>query len=148
MAARWLSIAVAIAAVVVGCGDDSNDVDRRSYVKQNLALLKTVPVFPGARLGKVESVAYKASEQSDAIVGFGTIRSDALPARARPSAVVAFYRRELGREWRVVDISKAPSISLRKGDSYLHVLAGGGVVDVEVDHDCYKGGSSPVCFGP
>jgi hypothetical protein len=148
MTACRLSVGVAIAAVAVGCGGGGDDVDRDGYVKENLALLRTLPSFPGARLGRVEALPYKANEQSDAVAGYWAARTDRLPTGVRPAAVIAYYRRELRREWRIDDISKAPSISLRKGDAYLHVLAGGGVVDVEVDHDCYKGGSSPTCGGP
>jgi hypothetical protein len=61
--------------------------------------------------------------------------------------VIRFYRRTLRRGWRVVDVSAAPSLSLRESDAYLHIHAGGGVVDLEVDHDRYKGRSSPACFG-
>jgi hypothetical protein len=50
--------------------------------------------------------------------------------------------------WTVEDVSATPSISVRRGDEYIHVLAGRGTLYVEADHDCYKGGSSPRCFGP
>ena len=86
---------------------------------------------------------YKANEQSDAVAGYWSARTDKLPDGTKAGAVVRYYQRELRAEWRVEDISKAPSISMRKGDAYLHVLVGGGVVDVEVDHDC-----RPNCGGP
>lgn len=145
-AARSLSVAGAIAALAAGC-DEGDDVERESYVRANVALLRAVPEFPGARLGKVEALPYRASEQSDAIAGYWASRIDRVPGGTRPAGVIAYYQREL-RPWQVVDLSKAPSISLRKGDAYLHVLAGGGVVHIEVDHDCYKGGASPRCGGP
>jgi hypothetical protein len=148
MPARLLSVTVAVAVAAVGCSEDGGGVDRASYVKKNLAVLETVPPFPGARAVGVQSVAYRATEQSDAVAGYGTIRGYHTPARTRPSSVVAFYRRELRQDWRVVDVSTVPTVSLRRGDAYLYIMAGPGGVNIEIDHDCYKGGPSPVCFGP
>jgi hypothetical protein len=143
---RSFGIALAAAAVLVsGCGD----VDRDSYVKKNVAVLKTVPTFPGARPGGFESGPYKGGDNAGArTIGYGTTRIDTLPGATRPAKVIAFYRRALRGAWQIVDDSAAPSLSLRKGDAYLHVLPGGGEVYLEIDHDCYKGGSSPRCFGP
>ena len=105
--------------------------------------------MPGARLVKVDSAPYKGSDVPGAgTVGYGTTRVYAVSAGTSATAVIAFYRRALRGAWREVDVSAAPSVSLRSGDAYLHVLAGRGRVFVEIDHDCYKGGSSPRCFGP
>ena len=117
-------------------------------MKANVALLRALPAFPGARLGKVEALPYRADEQSDAIAGYWASRIDRPPGGTSPATVIAYYQRELRPAWQVVDLSKAPSLSARKGDAYVHVLAGGGVVHIEVDHDCYKGGASPRCGGP
>jgi hypothetical protein len=145
----WRLALLLAAALVAGCGD-ADPVDRNSYVENNVALLKTVPAFPGAKPGPVDSEPYKNNEQPDAeTIGYGTTRADEVPAATRPSAAIAFYRRALrARRWKELDVSAAPSVSLRKGDAYLHVLAGRGGVDLEIDHDCYKGGPSPMCFGP
>ena len=106
-------------------------------------MLRSLPTYPGAQAGKVELLPYKANEQSDAIAGYWSSRTDRLPAGTKAGAAIRFYRRELQEDWQIEDISKAPSISMRKGDAYLHVLAGDGEVDVEVDHDC-----TPGCGGP
>jgi len=143
MRSIWLGGVVVIAAVASGCADDSSDLDRESYGKKNLALLRSLPTYPGARPGKVELLPYKANEQSDAIAGYWSSRTDKLPSGTKAGAAVRYYQRELRPDWEVEDISKAPSISMRKGDAYLHVLAGSGEVDVEVDHDC-----TPGCGGP
>jgi hypothetical protein len=124
MPPRALALGLTIGALTAGCGDE---VERDPYVRANRALLDSVPRFPGAQLTQVSSSGYQANEQTQ---------------------VMRFYRRTLRRGWRLVDVAAAPSLSLQKGDAYLHILAGGGVIDVEGDHDCYKGGSSPTCFGP
>jgi hypothetical protein len=135
---------IAAATIACGCGG----TDRAAYVRKNVALLQTVPRLPGAHLVRLESAPYKDNDTPSArTIGYGTTRIDALPPRTTPSQVVAFYRRKL-RGWRVVDTSSAPSISLRKGDAYLHVLPGRRRVFLELDHDCYKGSPSPRCFGP
>jgi hypothetical protein len=138
---RWslVVVVVVVALVPAGCGD----VDRESYTEKNVSLLRTLPTYPGARpVGKVDHSGYKANEHSDAIVGYFSSRTFKLPAGTKAGAAVRYYQRELD-DWKVEDISKAPSISLRKGDAYLHVLAGEGEVDLEVDHDC-----TPGCGGP
>ena len=146
MSRRLPAVLAAAAALVAGCG---GGVDRDSYVEKNLALLKTVPPFPGASLVKVDSAPYKGSDIPGArTIGYGTTRVYAVSAATPSTAVIAFYRRALRGAWRVLDVSAAPSVSLRSGDAYLHVFAGDGQVFVEIDHDCYKGGSSPRCFGP
>jgi len=142
--ARGLLALSLVAAAVAGCGG----LDRDEYVDKNLALLKQVPAFPGARLVRVESAPYEDGDTPDAdTIGYGTTRLYKLPDRASPNDVISFYRQAL-RGWRVVDLSMAPSLSLRKGDAYLHLLPSGEQLIVEIDHDCYKGGPSPRCFGP
>jgi hypothetical protein len=141
------AVALAAAAVLLsGCFGGSG-VDRDSYVKKNVALLKTLPTFPGARAGGFESGPYKGGDSPGAkTIGYGTTRDYTFSAA--PARVIAFYRRALHGEWQLVDVSEAPSLSLRKGDAYVHILVGRGNAMVEIDHDCYKGGSSPRCFGP
>jgi hypothetical protein len=132
---------VLFATTVVGCGAD---VDRRSYVAKNLALLDTVPTFPGARLIAVSSSPYRASDMPGArIAGYGTVRDYRLPAGTRPRTVISYYRRTLESQWKPVAGAPARYVSLRRGDAYLHVLAGRGDVVLEIDHDCSLG-----CFGP
>jgi hypothetical protein len=142
-------MAALIVAVAVPASGDA--IDRKSYIEQNLALLRTVPAFRGARLLRVDESGYKANELSDAIVGYGTTREYSLRRSVRPGVVIAFYRRVLRHSWRVLDVFRSrglAQLNLRRGNAYLEVLATRGHVDVEVDHDCYKGGRSPVCFGP
>jgi hypothetical protein len=140
-------LGVALAAVV-GCDESPSDLDRDAYVGQNRELLRTIPPFPGARPGKTTSSGYALTEQSEAIAGYSTYRTDKLPRDARPSAVTAYYRRKLRPEWQVLDGREGQWRNFRKGDAFLHLLVSGGVVDLNVDHDCYKGGPTPRCGGP
>lgn len=148
MSARAVALLSAAVALAAGCGDE--DVARTGYVKKNLALLEVVAPFPDSKRLRVVSSPYKENDTPDArIAGYGTTRVHALPSGTRPGAIIGFYRRTLPqRGWRVLDLSEAPSISLRRRDVYLHIVAGLGAVDVEVDHNCYKGRSYPSCFGP
>ena len=136
-----------------GCGD-SGDVDRDSYVAQNQALLQTIPSFPGAKQrGKVESSGYKLADRADApTAGYSTSRTDRLPPRTSRSRVLAYYRRKLRPDWRPDRSLPGGAgsfwMNLRNGDAHLYVEVGGGVVDLSVDHDCFKGGRTPRCGGP
>ena len=70
-----------------------------------------------------------------------------LTRSADPRAVIQFYRGRMSA-WHVEDLSATPSISLSRGDAYVYVQAGAGELVLEVDHDCFKGGDHPRCFGP
>jgi hypothetical protein len=146
LAVVLVAAAALFAIGVVGCGPD---VDRDSYVAKNLALLNTVPAFPGARLVTVDSAPYRLTELPGAgIAGYGTVRAYRLPAGTKARAVISFYRRALQPEWEFVAGSPDRYVSLHRGDAYLHILPGAGNVAVEIDHDCYKLLGTMGCFGP
>lgn len=146
-------VVIALAAWTIGCDEAGGDVDRDFYVAQNRALLRTIPAFPGATRGTtITSSAYQLTELTDAPAGYSTGRTDRLRYRPPPSRVIAYYRRKLRPDWHP-DRSLPGGvgsfwINLRKGDAHLYVMVGGGVVDLDVDHDCFKGGPTPRCGGP
>ena len=144
-------VVIALAAFTIGCDGASGDVDRDSYVAQNRALLRTIPAFPRANRGtKTTSSAYQLTELTDATAGYLTSRTDRLPRSTPPSLVLAYYRRKLRPDWRLdrslPGVVGSYWMNLRNGDAFLYVMVGGGVVDLEIDHDCFKGG--PSCGGP
>jgi hypothetical protein len=146
LARNLLLVAVlsVLALLVSGCGG----IDRDRYVARNVALLNSLPFVPGARATRTDSSPYKNNDTAAAhTIGYGTTRLYRLPRRVTPERAVRFYRTHLVG-WKVEDVSAAPSLSVSRGDAYVHVLAGGGKLYVEVDHDRFKGGSSPRCFGP
>lgn len=137
----------ALVAVVAGC---RGGIDRGAYVAKNVRLLDSLPVLAGARPVRTESSAYENNDTPEArVVGFGTTRTYVLRSRLLPPQAIDAYARLLRtRGWGIVNRSTAPSVSARHGDAYAHVLSAPGRLLVEVDHDCYKGGSTPKCFGP
>jgi hypothetical protein len=117
-------------------------------VRENLALLGSLPVVPRAQLIRTTSNPYREHERDAAPVeGYGTTHIYNLPSGAAAESAIDFYRRALNGRWTEVAGSDE-YVSLRRGDAYLHILAGRGRLYVEIDHDCYKGDSSPHCFGP
>ncbi len=133
-----------LSLAVVACGG----VDRSDYVRKNLRLLDSLPVPTGAHVKRTESAPYQDSELPGAkTIGYRTSRVFEPAASASPRSTIEFYRRHM-LGWHVEDLSEAPSISLNRGDAYVHALAGPEEVVVEVDHNCFKGGSHPRCFGP
>jgi hypothetical protein len=126
------------------------DADRDSYVAKNIALLETVPNFPGATLVDASSESYRLTEQPGArSAGYGTTRSYRLPPATPPIEVIRFYRRALQPEWKRITDAGSPDqhLALRRGHAYLDVFTANGMVDVTIDHNCYRfldGG----CFGP
>jgi hypothetical protein len=143
-----LLVATTSALVASACGSGARDEVRAPYVRENLALLRSVPVVPHAKLVRTASNPYREREQDDAPVkGYGTTRVYNLPSGTHADSAVDFYRRELAGRWTEVAGSRE-YVSLKRGDAYLHILAGHGRLYVEVDYDCYKGDPSPHCFGP
>jgi hypothetical protein len=142
-----LLAATSSALVVTACGSGAQDEVRAPYVRENLALLRSIPAVPHAKLVRTESNPYRESEQDDApVTGYGTTRVYNLSRGTHAESAVGFYRRALADRWTEVAGSRE-YVSLKHGDAYLHILAGRGRLDVEVDHDCYKGDASPHCFG-
>src|SRR4029077_11789267 len=124
--------------VVVACGA-STHVERGPYLAQNAALLRTLPAFPQARLVQVGSSPWKTSDDEGAAIGgYFTTRIYALPPATDGATAISFYRRALTPNWTEV-AGSTEYVGMKRGDAYLHVLAGRGRVLVEVDHDCYKG---------
>ena len=134
--------------VATACGSGARDAARAPYVRENLALLKSLPIFPHATLVRTVSNPYREREQDDApVTGYGTTQLYRLPSGTHAGPAVDFYRLALRGRWTEVAGSDE-YVSLKRGDAYLHVLAGRGRLYVEVDYDCYKGDPSPHCFGP
>jgi hypothetical protein len=143
-----LLAATASALVTTACRSGAHDEIRAPYVRQNLAVLRSIPAVPHAMLARTESSPYRESEQDDApVAGYGTTRVYNLPSGTHAKSAVDFYRRALAGGWTDVAGSRE-YVSLKRGDAYLHILAGRGRLYVEVDHDCYKGDRFPHCFGP
>ena len=136
------------ALVATACGTGARDEARAPYVRENVALLTSLPVVPHAKLVRTASNPYREREQDDAPVkGYGTTQVYNLPNGTHAESAIDFYRRALDGRWTEVAGSDE-YVSLKRGDAYLHILAGGGRLYVEIDHDCYKGDPSPHCFGP
>ncbi len=140
-------VLVGLAATVAGCGT-GDDVERGPYVSRNVALLDSLPAVPGTRVIGTSSSPYRDGDNPGArVAGYGTTREYRLPRGISTQEAVDRYRRALRPGWSEVAGSDE-YVSLRRGDAYLHVLAGRGRVAAEIDADCYKGGSAPHCFGP
>ena len=107
-----LAVAVAAAALLLaGCGSQKSD----PYEQANLALLDTLPVYPGA-------AAPKTTTSGSADTKFAA-RDWTLPAKATAPRVVRWYQAQLPkRGWRI------------SGESFgtVHATRGGASVSVGV----------------
>jgi hypothetical protein len=129
-----LAVLVVVGAFLIAYARGRN-VDREEYVRENVAVLSRVPVYPGAVVDDTRSSPCKESEQDFArTLGYYTSRRYVLPEGTRAQDVIAFMRREL-RGWRIVDASPAPSLSITQSRAYGHILAGDDDYSVSVDHD-------------
>lgn len=81
-------------------------------------------------------------------VGYATTRESSIRGRARPAAIIAFYRRVLQNRWQLLQVYPGFQLNFKRGNAYLEVSTAPGHVELKIDYDCYKGSSSPECFGP
>jgi hypothetical protein len=110
-------MSIAVPLVLVGCG---STVDRDAYVKANEKLFHQLPVYPGARLQREVSSAYRG-EENGPIVGYTTRFDFKLPPDAQPDMVASFFRQNLEPTWRLVERLDGPVLNFRKGRSSLSV---------------------------
>jgi len=108
---------MSIAVVLVGCGPR---VDRDAYVKANEKLFHQLPVYPGARLLREVSSAYRR-EENGPVVGYTTHLDFELPPDAAPDMVASFYKQNLESTWRLVERLDGPVLNFRQGRSSLSV---------------------------
>ena len=115
----------------VGCR--ARSVDEADYVQGNDALLKGLPMYPGARLAiPGQSIGQPASdsclphENGPPYDSFMTTTVYRLPDGATPKQVIDFYDRELVGEWEQVivrGLSNTCEVSYRRGEELLGVKA-------------------------
>ncbi|MBM3676895.1 MAG: hypothetical protein FJW96_03285 [Actinobacteria bacterium] len=100
------------------------DVERDPYVKANLRLFDRLPRYPGAKLDRKASTAYR-SEPGGAIAGYVTRFRLVLPGSATRVAVRRFFRRQLAARWRLLEPPSASMLSFRRGARLVRVNLGG-----------------------
>jgi hypothetical protein len=129
------SFALLSVAMVAGCG--APDVERGPYVRQNLALLRSVPAISRAHLVRTASEPQRTGDGEGRIQAYRTTRIYDLPHGTTSSQALRFYRNELvGRGWRVVT-SGVHHLNMGRGEATsLQVLAGRGRVYIGADYHC------------
>ena len=134
------SLAVAVGALALalsGCGN--SDVDKGAYIRANQAVFKSLPVFPEAQLREQSSSPYHLEEDGHgSIAGYTTLFELDLPTGARADDVARFYRRRLGRRWRLVESLDGPVLNFRKRRSLISINLEGWRnhrLEVAVDHN-------------
>lgn len=109
-------------AVPVGCS-----VRKRLYVDDNMSLLESLPVYPGAREQHTDRESEYRDPGSGELSwpkGWSSHRVYAVPPGVRMRQVLAFYERELGRRgWRKRGTECGPG-AFEKGEASVLVNAG------------------------
>ena len=132
---RSLLIVAAVSLLaVVALGRCSPGPDRDSYIRANLRAMAQIPVYPRSTLAGTHTSACRERDGAyTKAVGYWTTVTYTLPPRAESREVIDFFKRELA-SWRLEQQSAAPSLSLRKGDDYVHILVAPGEYTVGIDH--------------
>ena len=130
-----------------------------SYVDRNEDLLRSLPVYPGARQIAIESHSYHLTE-SGPVKGYGTLATFESPGVTTDN-LLSFFEANLPAEWTVwrdeipcrrIDTGAAcPSmffLRATKGTAYVSVDPSNlgtrlGSYDVYVDHDSYLADPTP-----
>jgi len=157
---RWLVFATVLVAVVgvplaliavAIVHDRGVAVDEESYIGRNEAVLRDVPVFPGARCSS-QTVSWGIASR-DRWWPFGdearyrwymTERACRLPDSVSSGQVLGFYRERLEPEWRwsgpvpTAGVGPPCEASFRRGEALLLVLTCRSALLVRVDHAAYR----------
>jgi len=140
---RALVIVTAVAALLaglVGCSIGS-PVDRDRYVNANEAVFEQLPTFPGSSL-TTESSSPGRDGEDGPVTSYTTLFLFALPRDATPTAVAAFFKRELRPDSELVDELDGPVLNFRKGDASVSINLESWrayVLEIAVDHASYRG---------
>jgi hypothetical protein len=105
---RLLAVPVLGVFLMAGCGGDA---DKDPYVQRNVAIVRSLPVFPKAKQLSLKSSPYRDPEKTETdqtTVGFITTVTYSVPKGIGVPEVERFYRREL-RRWRLVEAFGRPS---------------------------------------
>ena len=134
---------VLVSAFVLGaaaCGG----LDKGAYLRKNEAVVRSLPVFPGARWMRVSSSAYRddrgLDEPAGPVVGYGTKVIYTLPKTSRVGEVVAFYETRLHRRWRLVAAYDGPVLVFRRRQASVNINLESHrshVLELDVDHAWY-----------
>lgn len=131
---RSILLFVAVGLLVLGC---QGGLDREAYVARNEALLRSLPVYPGAVEIRQTSTADRADENGP-VVGYTTTAVFRLPRGATGRGVADFYEEELASEWIVVDRLDGPVRSFRRDTALVVVNVEGwrgGTLEIGVDYN-------------
>jgi hypothetical protein len=140
MSSRALLGVIWVAAVsflvAAGCAGLEN-----GHVSQNEAILRSLPIFPGARQIDVKTSRYYEHDGEGAVAGYITRARFRLPTGTPREKVARFYRTRLRGTWRLYEhIAEAdgPVFNFRRGNATISVnLHRRGVLDVSVDSDSF-----------
>ena len=134
MTARLFALLLSV-AMVAGCG--AGDVERGPYVRQNLALLRSVPAIGHAHLVRTASEPQRNGDGEGPIQAYRTTLVYKLPPGTTASEALRFFHNEhVARGWRVVT-SGVHHLNMGRGEATsLQVLAGRGRVYIGADYHC------------
>ena len=151
---RWLflvAFAVAVAAAVGLIALHGRGLDRGAYLKQNIGIIESLPVVPGAVEQETTSTPIRGGETVNSdVIGYVTTRVYKLAMPMPVGKVVKFFDSEMKRAgWQAWHQAPGLLLTQRKGDAYVAIYGGvRGEYRVQVEHDCFKGGDAPRCFSP
>jgi hypothetical protein len=111
------------------------------HVSQNKAILRSLPIFPGAREIDRTTSPYYQHDGEGAIAGYITRARFRLPSGTPPERVGRFYRSRLRRSWRLhehIDEADGPVFNFRRGTATISInLHVRGILDISVDSDSF-----------
>jgi hypothetical protein len=141
MRASLPAVAVLLLALMLG-GCTLSSVDKREYTAKNEGLLRSVPVYPGARLESIDSIGDRSgngwpAENSGPYTSFATYHGYTLPPATDPRQVLDFYESELPSGWH--QYSRMPCEAGFRGNAgaSLYVTTCYDRLSLSVDHATY-----------
>lgn len=93
---------LSLTVVAVGCG---NEVDKDAYVERNRTIVRSLPVFPEAKVLGTRYNAYRDPEKAETdqtTVGYITTVTYGVPRGTKTHAIEEFYKSRL-HGWQLVE---------------------------------------------
>jgi hypothetical protein len=133
-ALAWIVVAMVGAAPFAGCGADSDEDEQ-----QNLAILRELPTFPGARELEVSTAPYYGDEEGpfDRAEGHTTTITYGAPGGTTQRELIRFYGSRLEEDWKceVERSGVVGDIDAQHPRAYLELLCSGDTASISVNPD-------------
>jgi hypothetical protein len=143
VSARRMTLALgALALTLASAGCATRSVDEGKETAKNLAVLRSILVFPGAVTMTTYSIGSRERNgwpEGGPNTSFTTWSAYRVPAGTPPAKVTRFYDKALRGRWTLRAYTSGGDRTFKRNSASLFISAGSETYLMAVDHDAYGG---------